>query len=113
MANAVIPAECFEVLDLSPRDQSDLWRILCADRDEEGKKAPPSFQAAFLERIAKSLFVREDGRLEPSTIGIDVEELLQGEGLSEDVKQYFAVVRDVIWNRRTLKLTHAKALESG
>lgn len=113
MANAVIPAECFEVLDLSPRDQSDLWRILCADRDEEGKKAPPSFQAAFLERIAKSLFVREDGRLEPSTIGIDVEELLQGEGLSEDVKQYFAVVRDVIWNRRTFKAYPREGLGIG
>jgi hypothetical protein len=102
MANAVIPAECFEVLGLDDGryDGSDLWRILCADRDDEGNKAPPSFRSAFLARIPPG---QAAGRAVPRTISVDVEELLQEEGLSEDAKRYFAVVRDVVWNRRTFE----------
>jgi Heterokaryon incompatibility protein (HET) len=105
MANAVIPAEGFGVLDLDDSlfDQSDLWRILCADRDDEGNKAPPSFGFAFMEWISRAQVARHAVPPRPSTISVDVEELLQADSLSEHGKRYFTAVRDVVWNRRTFE----------
>jgi hypothetical protein len=113
MANAVIPRECFEVLSITkfpfgshlPREIEDMWRILCADRNDGGKKAPSSFQSAYLEGVSRTY--NADPAVPPGlqlpTPSIDVEELLQSDGLSEDAKRYFGVVREVVWNRRTFE----------
>ena len=111
MANAVIPAECFGVLTLAA-GPPDIWRILCADRDDEGNKASQSFLSAFLGGTSHTQVSGDAVQPEPDAISVDVEELLQVDELSEDVKRYFAVVRDVVWNRRTFEANDPERIES-
>ncbi|KAF2811364.1 uncharacterized protein BDZ99DRAFT_384459 [Mytilinidion resinicola] len=113
LASAIVTKESLEILGtISRKSHSDLinmpdtiWRTLCADRDGRGQPAPSVYRVAMLHLLQISF---KTPKPESSTnllehmSSIDIEELLDTE-IPIHVKKYLAVVRDVIWNRRTYK----------
>jgi len=113
LANAIITKECLEILGtISRKFHSDLinlpdtiWRTLCADRDDRDQPAPSVYRVAMLHLLqisSKTPKPKDSTNLLEHMSSIDIEELLDTE-IPDHVKKYLAVVRDVIWNRRTFR----------
>lgn len=103
MANAIIPVESLEILGIHNKNtvtHSDNWRILCADRDNDGNKSVPWEQST--DKVPNYQMPESD----PSRASIDVEELLQEDDISADAREYFDVMRNVVWNRRAFEGFH-------
>jgi hypothetical protein len=99
MASAIVTAESLDVLgaDNVSALPDLICRTLCADRDEKGKPAPEHYKKAMVN-ISKISSSQSDSR-----ISLDVEELLEHKNLSKRTKDFLAVVRNVVWNRRTFR----------
>ena len=120
MASAIITKDCLDILRPGAHDSHQnltdilaiIWRTLCADRDEEGQRAPYAYSLAMLYLLKKYFGSPQPG---PSTqlldsiswvelldniSSIDVEELLESD-IPGNVEEFLTVVRNVIWNRRT------------
>ncbi|KAM3081746.1 hypothetical protein ACMFMG_005192 [Clarireedia jacksonii] len=110
LANAIITKECLQLLGtvsrkphsniISPSDT--IWRTLCADRDGKGEPAPGLFRVAMLHLLQLSTEIPESGNLLDHMSSIDIEELIDTD-IPDHVRTFLAVVRDVIWNRRTFR----------
>jgi hypothetical protein len=113
MANAIVTTECLDILEWMTVDlqsntlqaPNSLWPTLCADRDEKGDPAPDSYGVA-MHDLMKAMNPRTAMRhmigLDPRSASIDIEELLESD-ISEHIKSFLSVVRNVVWNRRTFE----------
>jgi hypothetical protein len=122
LASAIVTKESLEILGtISRKASSDLinlpdtiWRTLCADRDDRGQPAPSVYRVAMLHLLqinSKTPTTEDSFNLLEDMSSIDIEELLDTE-IPVHVKRYLAVVRDVIWNRRTFQSKVDDAKES-
>jgi hypothetical protein len=113
LASAIVTKECLEILGtISRKSHSDLinlpdtvWRTLCADRDDRGQPAPSFYRVAMLHLLqisSKAPNPEQSTNLFEYVSSIDIEELLDT-NIPDHVKKYLAVVRNVIWNRRTFQ----------
>jgi hypothetical protein len=113
LANAIITKECLQILgkiDYKPNWDDVLvpdtiWCTLCADRDDSGERAPYGYHLAMLRLLQRGSYIPKAGyssNLLDHMSSIDIEELLDT-GISDDIRAFLVVVRDVIWNRRTFR----------
>lgn len=111
MADAIITQECLNILRTNSLHQQSslvslpdvIWATLCADRDNNGGRAPSSFRSAMLHvlQLGSSNTTTTDP-LDPigTMSSVDIEEVLETD-LPESVKGFLKVARDTTWNRRT------------
>jgi hypothetical protein len=110
MANAIITKECLEILGTVAPTRPDklpdaFWRTLCADRDEDGKKAQPAFSLAMrhlLELSCESPTAGDAASLLENLSSVDIEELLDS-NLPAHIRRFSEIVMDTVWNRRTFR----------
>ncbi|KAF3013704.1 hypothetical protein E8E14_003378 [Neopestalotiopsis sp. 37M] len=114
MASAIIIKECLEILGLSRSDigltleiiPPAIWRTLCADRDKKGNPAPQWYASEFAQLLKESS--QSGAESEPVEVwdgfaSIDLEERISLNAPKDDI-EYFEVLRDTVWNRRTCRL---------
>jgi hypothetical protein len=113
LAGAIITKRCLDLLGTVFRKPhsmqinvpESIWRTLCADRDDTADLAPRAYRDAMLDLLQLHLgnsVANSSTNLLEDMSSIDTEELLETD-LSEHVRKYLTVVRDVIWNRRTFR----------
>ncbi len=97
MADGIVHKECLDMaggvtMDYKGAVQSvsdTLWRTLCANRDENGKRAPSFYRIALLHLFQKI----------PNLRDIDTTELLE-EFHPGHITEFLWRVQEVSWNRR-------------
>jgi heterokaryon incompatibility protein (HET) len=104
MADGIVQKDSLDVIGGIHRDEDgylydlsdQVWRILCANRDGNGKPAP-----GIIYRQTILGFFNNPPPSKPRK-DLDVEDLLK-EDLHEDAISFLRVVRDTVWNRRAFR----------
>lgn len=99
MADGIVLKECLAMIGGIISDDSGklntvsdtLWRVLCANRDENGKSVPHLYRIALIHLLQKI----------PKLTSIDTTELLDT-GQPDHIAEFLKRVQAVIWNRRVV-----------
>jgi Heterokaryon incompatibility protein (HET) len=114
MVNGFITKDCLSLLgNMNQTTQSgpislpeSIWRTLCADRDENGRRATSQYKLSMLhllEIACNSKDFDSSTDLVESMTTIDTEELLDSDDIPSHIKKFLKVVQGVVWNRRTFQ----------
>jgi len=108
MADGIVLKECLETIGGTVRDDvsviqdisDSLWRILCANRDAHGDRAPSLYRISLLQLLRQT----------PCLTSIDTEYLLSSTQ-PRHLEEFLKRVRAVVWNRRVFRSRLRTGLE--